>query len=352
VSKEGESISVVIPVFRPGRSVVGVAQGLSEVLASGRSRFEVLLVDDGSPDTTWETIERLHAADPEHITAIRLMRNFGQHNALMCGLRHARGDYIITMDDDGQHPPEEIPKLIEAIRQTGADVVYGVPKNRNHAAWRNLGSWLVTSFYQLVFRSRVTTSAFRIMRREVVDAILAYDLNYTYIDGLLAWNTDRIAQIEVEHRPRQNGRSGYSLGKLLTLALNLFTNFSLLPLQAVSAVGFVVAVLGLVMGVYYFILYVSGNILVPGYASTIVAILVLGGLQLLSLGIMGEYLGRVHLNINRKPQYTIRTILGPEIEGANGSAKHSETKPHRRVSQPGQPEVGHGGPDIAVPENR
>jgi len=319
-------VSLVMPIYRPGLAVVSVVRAAVDILAKGCEAFEVLLVDDGSPDTTWETIERLHAADPEHITAIRLMRNFGQHNALMCGLRHARGDYIITMDDDGQHPPEEIPKLIEAIRQTGADVVYGVPKSRNHAAWRNLGSWLVTSFYKLVFRSRVTTSAFRIMRREVVDAILAYDLNYTYIDGLLAWNTDRIAQIEVEHRPRQNGRSGYSLGKLLTLALNLFTNFSLLPLQAVSAVGFVVAVLGLVMGVYYFILYVSGNILVPGYASTIVAILVLGGLQLLSLGIMGEYLGRVHLNINRKPQYTIRTMLAPESRPGTARAADSEVE--------------------------
>lgn len=322
-------LSVIIPVYIGQATLRDVVARCVRELGRCNHPWELILVDDGSPDGSWEVIERLQAEDPEHVTAIRLMRNFGQHNALMCGLRHARGQYIITMDDDGQHPPEEIPRLIQAIEQTGADVVYGVPKSRSHAAWRNLGSRIVTGFYKLVFRSKVTTSAFRIMRRDVVDAILAYDLNYTYIDGLLAWNTDRIAQVEVEHRPRQNGRSGYSLGKLLTLALNLFTNFSLLPLQAVSLVGFVVALLGLGLGAYYLVLYVTGNIAVPGYASTIVAILVLGGLQLLSLAIMGEYLGRVHLNINRKPQYTIRRILG--------ASRDAPREPRVQAGQENQP---------------
>lgn len=325
------SISVVIPVFCPGPGLDTLARQLPASLAKLSGSYEIVLVEDGGEAQGWDGVRRFRAGSPEHVTAIRLMRNFGQHNALMCGLRHARGDYIITMDDDGQHPPEEIPKLIRAIEETGADVVYGVPKSRNHAPWRNLGSWLVTGFYKLVFRTRVTPSAFRIMRREVVDAILNYDLNYTYIDGLLAWNTDRIAQVEVEHRPRQNGRSGYSLGKLLTLALNLFTNFSLLPLQLVSLVGFVVALFGLVTGAYYLGLYLSGKIEVPGYASTIVAVLVLGGVQLLSLGIMGEYLGRVHLNINRKPQYTIRTILGPM------SPRERGTGPQPRIPDDKQP---------------
>ena len=140
-------------------------------------------------------------------------------------------------------------------------------------------------------------------------SILPYDLNYTYLDGLLAWNTNRIASVEVEHRPRSEGRSGYSLAKLIHLALNLFTNFSYLPLQMVSVLGFAVAAFGLGMGTYYVIRYLTGTITVPGYASIIVAILVLGGLQMLALGIIGEYLGRVHLNINRKPQYVVRNII-------------------------------------------
>ncbi|MEM2002747.1 MAG: hypothetical protein QXT77_08895, partial [Candidatus Methanomethylicaceae archaeon] len=154
-------------------------------------------------------------------------------------------------------------------------------------------------------------SAFRIMRRQVVDAILSYDLNYTYIDGLLAWNTDRIAQIEVEHRPRKEGRSGYTFGKLFTLAMNLFTNFSLVPLQVVSVTGFMVAVGGFLLGFYYLLQRLLGGIAVPGWASIMVAVLVLGGLQMLSLGIIGEYLGRIHLNINKRPQYTIREVLAP-----------------------------------------
>lgn len=316
-------VTVVIPVYCGASTVASVVNGVLEYFHSSTTPGEIILVDDGSPDESWVVLTDLCARFPEYVRAIRLMRNFGQHNAIMCGLRHARGDYIITMDDDGQHPPEEIPKLLRAMEETGADVVYGVPKERNHAPWRNLGSWLVVSFYKWVFRTKVTPSAFRIMRRQVVEAILSYDLNYTYIDGLLAWNTDRITQVEVEHRPRSKGRSGYNLAKLFTLAMNLFTNFSLLPLQIVSATGFLVAIGGLALGFYYLLQRIFGGIAVPGYASIIVAVLVLGGLQMLSLGIIGEYLGRVHLNMNRKPQYSVREVL--EWDRALGKTGAVET---------------------------
>jgi undecaprenyl-phosphate 4-deoxy-4-formamido-L-arabinose transferase len=166
----------------------------------------------------------------------------------------------------------------------------------------------VNAFFRIVFRTRVTVSSFRIIRRELLDAILSYDLNFTYIDGLLAWNTQRVGQIAVDHHPRSHGRSGYSLSKLVVLAMNLFTNFSLLPLQLVSLAGFGAALGGFGAGAYYLAKYLFAQIAVPGYASTIIAILALGGLQLLGLGILGEYLGRVHLNMNRKPQYTVRHV--------------------------------------------
>lgn len=314
----GETLSVVVPVYGGGGTIASVVQRVIDVLDRTALSGELVLVDDASPDNAWEVLQQLQAAYPERIQIMQLMRNFGQHNAIMCGLRHARGKYIVTMDDDGQHPPEEIPKLLQAIEETGADLVYGVPRRKNHKRWRNLGSALVTAFYRLVFKSRVQPSAFRIMRRELVDAILTYNLNYTYIDGLLAWNTQRIAQVEVEHRPRAVGRSGYSLGKLLVLALNLLTNFSLLPLQAVSVTGFLAALGGFSLGAYYLVRHFFGQVAVPGYASTIVAVLALGGLQLLALGVMGEYLGRVHLNINRKPQYTIREVRGDPVARADG----------------------------------
>lgn len=311
-------ISVVIPIYRSANTISGLVAHLNHVLNECAVKGNIVLVDDGSPDKAWEVVKILQERFPGQVRAIRLMRNFGQHNAIMCGLRHAQGQYVVTMDDDGQHPPEEIRKLLQAIEETGADLVYGVPRRKNHQRWRNFGSSLVTAFYRLVFKSRVQPSAFRIMRRELVDAILTYNLNYTYIDGLLAWNTQRIAQVEVEHRPRAVGRSGYSLGKLLVLALNLFTNFSLLPLQAVSVTGFLAALGGFSLGAYYLVRHFFGQVAVPGYASTIVAVLVLGGLQLLALGVMGEYLGRVHLNINRKPQYTIREICGVPKPRAGG----------------------------------
>jgi undecaprenyl-phosphate 4-deoxy-4-formamido-L-arabinose transferase len=233
----------------------------------------------------------------------------------MCGLRHAQGEYVITMDDDLQNPPEELPKLLAAIQAKGLDLVYGSYQSKEHRRWRNLGSALVNGFYRLVFKSGVTVTSFRIIRRQVLDSIFSYSLNYTFIDGLLAWNTQRIGQTPVEHHPRRAGRSGYSLSKLAVLALNLFTNFSLVPLQWISVCGLLSAGLGLLTSAYYLIQYLLARIELPGYASLITAILVLGGLQLTALGIMAEYLGRLHLNVNRKPQYVERQVVGGQATG-------------------------------------
>jgi undecaprenyl-phosphate 4-deoxy-4-formamido-L-arabinose transferase len=280
-----------------------------DVLNSTDSRYEIVFVDDGSPDGSWAKLVDVQQTWPDRIVAVQLMRNFGQHNAIMCGFRHSSGALIVTIDDDLQNPPEEIPKLIEALHSRDLDVVYGISDVKQHHVFRNLGSALVNVFFRQLFRSSITVGPFRAMRREVLESIFTYSLNFTYIDGLLAWNTQRIGQVPVRHDCRASGRSGYSITKLLTLALNLFTNFSLLPLQFVTLLGFFAAGGGLLLGTYYVVQYLLGNIAVPGYASIIVAVLLLGGIQLLSLGIIGEYLGRVHLNINRKPQYTVRTVL-------------------------------------------
>jgi len=238
------------------------------------------------------------------------MRNFGQHNATMCGFRHATGELVVTIDEDLQQDPKSIPALIDSLRHSNADLVYGVYEAKKHDGGRNVGSWLVNRFYRVVFRMPVTVTSFRAIRRELVDAILRYDLNFTYIDGLLAWNTRRIEMVTVPHHVRVDGKSGYTISKLLALAMNVFTNFSLLPLQLVSFAGFAAALVGFTLGSWYLIAAAFSLISVPGYASTIVAVLVLGGFQLLSLGIIGEYLGRLHLNVNRKPQYTVRKTIG------------------------------------------
>jgi glycosyltransferase involved in cell wall biosynthesis len=310
------TVSVVVPVYCSASTLPALLDRLRTTLEALGVSWEIVLVDDGSPDGTWETIARLRAETHGGVVAVRLMRNYGQHNALMCGFRHARGDLIVTLDDDLQNPPEEIPKLLDALDAGDCDLVYGMYNSKEHRSWRNAASRAVNVFYRLVFRTGVTVTSFRAMRRPLMECILRYDLNFTFIDGLLAWNTQRIAAVPVAHHPRASNRSGYSPAKLATLALNLFTNFSLLPLQLVTALGLLLAGGGFAVGILYLVLFLQGKILVPGYASTITAILVLGGAQLIALGIFGEYLGRLHMNVNRKPQYAERQILGAPLRSA------------------------------------
>ena len=313
-------VSVVIPVYNSADMLPTLYGRLQAVLKVTRKSFEVVFVDDGSHDASWPMLRQIQTSDPGHVVAIQLMCNYGQHNALMCGFRHARGDYIVTMDDDLQHPPEELPKLLAAIDDSDLDLVYGAYDRKKHMGSRNIASWVVNRFYRFVFQTPVTVTAFRAVRRELLETILSYSLNFTFVDGLLAWNTRRIGQVIVAHHPRAKGRSGYRFRKLATLALNLFTNFSLLPLQFVSVCGLTAAITGFVLGLYYFYLHITSSITVPGYASTIVSILALGGLQLLGLGILGEYVGRLHLNVNRKPQYNVRQIISDDSDQQKGLA--------------------------------
>jgi polyisoprenyl-phosphate glycosyltransferase len=311
LAEAGETVdlSVVIPVYNSAPILPQLYARLSKVLDGLDMTYELVMVEDGSPDDSWRVLSALQQEVPQRITAVQLMRNYGQHNALMCGFRHARGELIVTMDDDLQHPPEEIPKLLDALVANDFDLVYGGYDKKKHPLLKNAGSAIVNMFFRRVFRLPVTVTAFRVFRRELLDAILSYKRPFTFIDGLLAWNTRRVGTTTVEHHPRAVGRSGDSLGKMITLALNLFTNFSLFPLQIVSLVGGLAAVCGLLTGLYYLIRHFTGSITTPGYASIIVSILILGGLQLLGQGIIGEYLGRLHLNVNEKPQYWERQVL-------------------------------------------
>lgn len=317
-------VSVVIPVHNSARYLPRLVTRLMSVLQAETLQFEIILVDDGSADESWNILCELWTRFPSHIMAIQLMRNYGQHNALMCGFRQARGQYVVTMDDDLQNPPEEISKLLSTIRTSCADLVYGVYERKQHACWRNLGSTLVGKFHKRVLKVPFEPTSFRIIKRRLLESILSYNKNFTYVDGLLLWNTQRIEATVVEHHARVNSKSGYSIGRLMVLALNLFTNFSLLPLQLVSVWGMCVATVGLAFGGYYLVQSLLSNIAVSGYASTIVAILVLGGTQLLALGIIGEYLGRVHLNVNRKPQYVERQILCSDTESMSPSSEPHE----------------------------
>lgn len=311
-------ISVVVPVYDSAETLVELSNRLIDVLDSTGKSFEIIFVDDGSRDESWKILQNLQVAHSRFVVIVQLMRNYGQHNALMCGFRKSSGNYVITIDDDLQNPPEETIKLIAAIECGDFDLVYGDYEDKKHRWWRNIGTNLVTYIYRIVFKSDTRPTSFRIIKREFLSSIFSYNLNSTYVDGLLAWNTEKIGSVRVDHCPRKTGSSGYSLRRLIGLALNLVTNFSILPLQIVSFLGICASTLGLFGGAYYLFLYFSSNIDVPGYASIIIAILTIGGIQLISLGIIGEYLGRLHLNVNQKPQYVVRHTVGSLPETQRG----------------------------------
>ena len=303
-------LSVVIPVYRSEATLEPLLERLVTVLNSLGRSFEIILVEDASPDGTWDKIETLVARYSQQIIAVQLMRNFGQHNALMCGFRHARGELVVTMDDDLQNPPEEIPKLIEKIERSDCDLVYGRYAEKEHAAYRNLGSTIVNCYFRYIFRSSVNVTSFRAIRRPLVEAILSNERPDIFLDGLFAWNTRRIGSVLVEHHPREFGRSTYSLAKLSTLAMNLFASFSVIPLNLISVTGFAITFLGLAYGVLLVgrVPFTTSGISLGETAIAIV--LSLGGFQLLSIGFLGQYLGRFLLSANGQPQYRERKVLG------------------------------------------
>lgn len=300
-------LSVVIPVYRSEPTLERLFERLLPVLNRTGLSCEVVLVEDGSPDQSWTMIESLHQRYSERLVAVQLMRNSGQHNALMCGFRHATGEFIVTIDDDLQNPPEEIPKLLDEIERSQCDLVYGNYVQKQHESYRNVGSHLVNSFYRSTFRTHATVTSFRIIRRPLLEAILDYHRPYVFIDGLMAWNTQRIGSVVVQHDPRHLGQSTYSFSKLLTLSINLFTGFSLRPLQLASVAGIAACFAGIAAAVLC--LCLQGSNIVLSSPLMLSWIMILGGIQLLSLGIAGEYLGRLHMNVNGKPQYRIRKVL-------------------------------------------
>jgi undecaprenyl-phosphate 4-deoxy-4-formamido-L-arabinose transferase len=293
---------------------------LSEIV---NEDYEIIFVDDGSTDDSWTIMSTLASQYPE-ITAVRLSRNFGQHNALMCGFGHANGNLVITIDDDLQIPPEEIPKLIAEQACGDLDLVYGVYHRKHHTRFRNLGSGIIQWFYRRTFGIDVKPTSFRLIRREIVDQILSYEKAFTFIDGLLAWYTTRVGSVEVEHLDREHGRTGYSLRRLLVLAMNMVTNFSLAPLQAATLIGIAFSAVALVTGCYFTLKKLVFDIPVTGFTALIVAVTALAGVQLLTIGVLGEYIGRIHINVNRKPQYAISQIVRSDkynSENENGAEK-------------------------------
>jgi glycosyltransferase involved in cell wall biosynthesis len=307
-------LTVVIPVYRSDAILPELVRRLEPVLSETADNFELILVNDSSPDRSWDVISDL-AARHSWIHPINLMRNYGQHNALLCGIRAARYDVIVTMDDDLQHPPEEIPKLLKALAE-GYDVVYGTPEQEQHGFGRDFASWITKLTLQNVMGAEIARQvcAFRAFRAQVAKAFAHYEGSFVSIDVLLTWGTNRFAAIPVKHVPRKQGASGYTFRKLMTHAMNMMTGFSTMPLQIASMIGFVFTLFGLLVLVYVVGRFFLHGDPVPGFPFLASVVALFSGAQLFALGIIGEYLARMHFRSMQKPPYVVRDSEAEKTE--------------------------------------
>ncbi len=302
------SCSVVVPVFNSDASLPELVTRLGQVLPTFTDRYELILVNDASLDASWEVIQSL-AGDHPWIRGIDLMRNYGQHNALLCGVRAAGGEVVITMDDDLQHPPEEVPKLIKKLLE-GHDVVYGYPKKLPHTFWRNLFSRLTKRVLAWVMGIKTVReiSAFRAFRTHLRRAFEHYQSPAVIIDVLLSWATTRFASVQVDEVPRPYGRSNYSFSNLVRQSFLILTGFSTIPLRLASWLGFFFTLFGIAIFFYVLLLYLLvGSI--PGFPFLASIISLFSGTQLFTLGIFGEYLARIFDRSMDRPTYVISQTI-------------------------------------------
>lgn len=300
-------ISVVIPVYGSARILPALADLLQAALSATTRAggFEVVLVHDHGPDDAWQVIQELARTRP-WLKGVNLRRNAGQHNAVMAGFAHAKGEFVITMDDDLQHDPDDIPRIIETLRN-GADLCYVQFESRRHALWKRAGSAFNDMVASILLNKPrdLYLSPFRGMRREICEAALTYQGPFVYVDGLLLQSTSNYTMITARHHDRQDGQSGYSLRKSISLWLQMATSFSIVPLRLVSLAGLIASAFAFLFALGVIIRKFAVPDMAVGWPSLIVAILFMGGLQLLALGAIGEYVGRILLNVNNRPQYVV-----------------------------------------------
>ena len=300
--------SVVIPIYNEEENIPELYSRLTSVMEKLGS-YEIIMVDDGSKDRSWELIRELHTKDPR-VKGISFSRNFGHHIAITAGLDQARGNAIILMDGDLQDPPEEIPKLYEKFRD-GYDIVYGIRKERHDPLLKKMTSYL---FWLILRRfSGVDIPAgqtmLRILSKRVLEVLKGMREYSRFIHGMMAWTGFNMITVEVQHDPRRKGKSKYNIPRLFKLAFHAVTSFSTVPLRIATYVGLISSLISLIAGVYFIYKKIFYNIPILGYASIIVSIFFVGGIQLLMLGIFGEYLGRTYQEVQRRPLYIIKEFI-------------------------------------------
>ena len=304
-------ISFIIPCYNSTDSICGVVDEIEDAMNSlGYVDYEVVLVNDSSPDNVYEVICAL-CGNNVKLRGIDLAKNFGQHSAVMAGLNHARGDVIVLLDDDGQTPACEVGKLLEALK-CGNDIVFAKYENKQHNLFRNIGSRINDYMAEsLIGKPKdLSISSYVACKRFVADEIKRYGGNCPYLAGLFLRTTNKLCNVSVNHRRRESGHSGYTLKKLFALWLSGFTAFSVKPLRMATILGFLTAAAGFIYGVYVIVSRILNPDMPIGYSSMMAVLLFIGGMIMLMLGVIGEYIGRTYLNINNAPQYVIRERIG------------------------------------------
>ena len=302
-------VSFVIPCYRSSKTIGGVVNEIESTMAQLAYEYEIILVNDSSPDDTFAVISALAEADG-HITAVDLAKNFGQHAALMCGIRHSSGDVLVCLDDDGQTPADEAGKLLEKI-EAGYDVVYASYDHKQHSGFRNFGSRVNAWMTEIMLGKpkELSLTSYFAAKRFIADEMLRYENCFPYVMGLVLRSTKNICNVPVNHRSREQGQSGYTLGKLLSLWMNGFTSFSIKPLRIATYFGALTAVAGFIYALIIVIRHFAVGMAPLGWSSTTALLLILGGVILLVLGLIGEYIGRIFMCVNASPQYVERIVV-------------------------------------------
>lgn len=306
-------LSVVVPCYRSEMTIRGVVNELVQTIATRPdTEYEIILVNDCSPDNVWEVIKAISTENP-HVKGICLARNFGQHSALMAGYHFCTGDYVISMDDDGQSAANELFKLVDAL-ETGFDVVYADYPVKKENPLRILGSIFNSKMNEIMIDKprEIVPNSYYIARLFIIKEMLKYENAYPYIDGLIFRATKNIGKTEITHRSREVGTSGYTIRKLISLWMNGFTAFSVKPLRIATIAGGLFAVFGFIYGIVVIIQRLFDNSPISGWSSTMAVMLFIGGMIMIMLGLIGEYIGRIYICINNSPQFVIREIVGEE----------------------------------------
>ena len=307
-------VSIVIPAFRAEHSIYRLVKEILNVFSN--FKIEIVVVNDCSPDKTHEECLKLIKEYSKELTYIKLSKNVGEHNAVMAGLKHSNGEWMIIMDDDFQHPPDEVLKLFNYSSNNKFDVVYGCFRKKKYNFFRNLVSKIndISANYILNKPKGLYLSSFKCIKKNIVTKIINYDGPYPYIDGLILSITSNIGSFKTDHAEREIGKSGYSLSKLLKLYGNLVTNFSTVPIHICSILGIIIAFISGLLAIVTILEKIYNPSIPLGYSAIFIAIIFFSGIQLIFLGLIGEYIGKILKNVNKEPQYSIEYIKLNELK--------------------------------------